>query len=109
MTKLRNNLLTGWRLVSRTLEDFSKTRSDLLATALAFHTLLSMAPLIIVAAAIAGLVLGQGAAHAEVNRVLDESLGRNGAATVNGWVQQASEGSRAFTRGCSLPLAGQAY
>jgi membrane protein len=107
MTTFRNNLVTGWRLVSRTLEDFSKTRSDLLAAALAFHTLLSMAPLIIVAVAIAGLVLGQGAAHAEVNRVLDESLGPNGAATVNGWVQQASEGGKvASLVGIGLMLLG---
>jgi membrane protein len=94
MKTLRNTLLAGWQLLSRTLEDFSRTRSDLLAAALAFHTLLSMAPLIIVAVAIAGLVLGQGAAHAEVSRVLNESLGPNGAATVNGWVQQASEGGK---------------
>jgi membrane protein len=107
MKTFRNKLLTVWQLVSQTLEDFSKTRSDLLAAALAFHTLLSLAPLIIIAVAIAGLVLGQGAAHAEVTRVLDESLGRNGAATVNGWVQQASEGGKvASLVGVGLMLLG---
>jgi membrane protein len=60
----------------------------------AFHTLLSLAPLIIVAVAIAGIVLGQGQAHAEVARVLEDSLGVKSAATVDGWVQQASEGGK---------------
>lgn len=82
----------AWDLVNETWDEFSKTRGDLLAAALAFHTLLSMAPLIIVAVAIAGLILGQGAAHEEVTRVLSDTLGQKSTATVNEWVVQASEG-----------------
>lgn len=81
-----------WRLVLQTFEEFSKARADLLAAALAFHTLLSMAPLIIIAVALAGLILGRGEALAEVTRLLSSTLGSSGATTVSEWVQQASEG-----------------
>lgn len=95
----------GWELVSKTLERFSKHRGDLLAAALAFHTLLSMAPLIIVAVAVAGLALGQGTAQAEVERLLSDSIGRRGASAVNEWVQQASaNGAVASIVGLGLSL-----
>jgi len=80
-----------WELILQSLEGYSRHRGDLLAAALAFHALLSIAPLIIVAVAVAGIVLGQGAAQQEMTRVLRDAIGKSGAATVNGWVQQASE------------------
>ena len=82
---------TIWNLLNQTLDEFSRARADLLAAALAFHALLSMAPLIIVAVAIAGLVLGEATAHAEVTRLLVDTLGAKSAETVNGWVSEASE------------------
>lgn len=93
MGKLKDGLAVVWRLGNATLDEYSKDRGDLLAAAVAFHTLLSMAPLIIVAVALAGVVLGRGAAHAEVVRVLGDTLGPTGAATVDEWVTQASQGS----------------
>jgi membrane protein len=80
-----------WELLVQALEGFSRHRGDLLAAALAFHALLSIAPLVIVAVAVAGIFLGRGAAQLEMTRVLRESIGASGAATVNAWVQQASE------------------
>jgi membrane protein len=85
-------LSLAYELGSKTLERFSKDRGDLLAAALAFNALLSIAPLIIVAVAVAGIVLGQGAAHQEAMRALRDALGAKGAATVDGWVGQASDG-----------------
>jgi membrane protein len=82
---------TVWQLINQSLEEFSKGRADLLAAALAFHALLSMAPLIIVAVAIASLVLGEAAAQAEVLRLLADTIGRKSAETVNQWVTEASE------------------
>jgi membrane protein len=84
-------IVTVWQLINQTLEEFSRSRADLLAAALAFHALLSMAPLIIVAVAIAGLVLGESAAHAEATRLLVDMLGARGAETVNAWVTEAYE------------------
>lgn len=96
---------TVWQLINQSLEEFSKGRADLLAAALAFHALLSMAPLIIVAVAIAGLVLGEVEAKAEVARLLADTLGSRSAETVNQWVTEASEsGEVASAVGVALTL-----
>ncbi len=81
-----------WALINQTIDEFNRTRTDLLAAALAFHTLLSMAPLIIIAVAMAGVVLGHGPALDEVGLVLKDTLGQNGSNTVKQWVEQASAG-----------------
>jgi membrane protein len=88
---MRRRLRVLWDLIVEAIDGYSRHRGDLLAAALAFHALLSIAPLIIIAVAIAGVVLGTGQAQLEMTRVLRDAIGSNGAATVNGWVQQASE------------------
>jgi len=96
-----------WALMSKSIDGFAQHRDDLLAAALAFHALLSISPLIIVAVAVAGIILGQGTAQREVLRLLKDALGPSGAATVNGWVQQASEGGAvASVVGILLTLFG---
>lgn len=105
MITFSRRLATAWQLLNQSLEEFSRARADLLAAALAFHALLSMAPLIILAVAIAGLVLGEAAAHAEVTRLLRDTLGRESAETVNQWVREASEsGEVASAVGIALTL-----
>jgi membrane protein len=81
-----------WRLVTQTLEELAQARADLLACALAFQCLLSIAPLLIVAVALAGVVLGRGEALAEVDRLLANALGPAAGGTVRGWVHEASRG-----------------
>jgi len=88
---MKRRLRVLWELIVEAIDGYSRHRGDLLAAALAFHALLSIAPLIIIAVAIAGVVLGTGAAQLEMTRVLRDAIGKNGAETVNGWVQQASD------------------
>ena len=91
MATLPRRLGAIWRLVDETIDEFSRARADLLAAALAFHALLSLAPLIILAVAIAGIVLGEASAHAEMTRLLEETLGAKSTETVNAWVKEASD------------------
>jgi membrane protein len=91
-TRSRPHLASAWQLISATFDGFSKDRGDLVAAALAYYTLLSIAPLIIIAVAIAGMVLGQGAAQQEVARLLADAMGPAAASAVEGWVQQAAAG-----------------
>lgn len=86
----RELLATLWKLTNQTLEEYSKDRGDLVAAALAFYTLLSLAPLIIVAVAIASIVLGHGAAHHEVRQLLENAMGAGAAASIDEWVLEAS-------------------
>jgi len=88
--RFKSTLRLAWELLNDTFDEFTKDRADLLAAALAFYTLLSIAPLILVAVALAGLILGSGVARDEMTRLLVETMGTKGADTVNGWVDEAS-------------------
>lgn len=88
----RPHLGTCWSIVSKTLDGFSRDRGELVAAALAYYTLLSIAPLIIIAVAIAGAVLGTDAARQEVASVMIEAMGSDAASAVDGWVEQAAAG-----------------
>jgi len=80
----------GYALVLETLDEYTKDRADLAAAGLAFYTLLSIAPLIIIAVAIAGAVLGQGNAQREALRAVQDTMGTTAARSVHDWVDQAS-------------------
>jgi membrane protein len=82
------------QMARETLDGFSKDRGDVLAAALAFYTLLSIAPLVIVAVAIAGFILGQGTARQELLALLSETMGPGAAATVASWVDEASRSGK---------------
>lgn len=92
MQRLLARLRRAYQLARLTLQEFARHRGQLLAAALAFYTLLSLAPLVIVAVAIAGMVLGSGLARAEMARVLDETVGAKSAAVIDEWVAEASQG-----------------
>ena len=97
----------AYSVIEETISGFSRDRGDILAAGLAFYTLLSMAPLVLVAVAIAGVVLGEGSARAEVRRLLEEGMGVRAARAVEGWVDQAAEsGGLASIVGVVLVLFG---
>lgn len=83
----------AWQLIREAFDEFSKDRGELAAGSLAFFTLLSLAPLIIIAVAVAGVLLGQDAARAETQRVLAQTMGAEAASAVGNWVDQASAAS----------------
>lgn len=91
MASLRKRFKTAYALIDETIDEYSKDRADLMAAAVAFYTLLSIAPLILVAVAVAGFVLGQAGARAEITELLSTSMGPQAATTVNSWVDEASK------------------
>jgi membrane protein len=96
-----------YELISETLDEYTRDRGEMVAAGLAFFTLLSLAPLIIIAVAIAGAVLGHGTAQQEALRSIAETMGPGAAETVRGWVQQASDaGGVASVMGFALLLLG---
>jgi membrane protein len=106
-SQARHLLRVAWEIGQQTLDGFSKDRGELVAAALAYYTLLSIAPLVIVAVAIAGMVLGQGAAQQEVARLLTDTMGPAAASAVEGWVEQAAaNGAVASAVGLALVLLG---
>lgn len=79
-----------YRLFDETLDEYTKDRAELAAAGLAFFTLMSMAPLMLIAVAIAGAVLGHGSARDAALSLLRDTMGNVAAETVAGWVRQAS-------------------
>jgi membrane protein len=103
----RRGCALAWEITNQTLDGFTRDRGDLLAAALAYHTLLSIAPLIIIAVAIAGMVLGEGAARHEVGQLMAEAMGPAAASAVEDWVDQAAAGGGiASAVGLGLVLIG---
>jgi membrane protein len=60
-----------------------------MAAALAYYTIFSLAPLLIIAVAIAGLVFGMQAAQGEVAGQIRELVGRDGAKAIQDMIQSA--------------------
>jgi membrane protein len=79
-----------FQLITETFDEYSKDRGEMVAAALAFYTLLSIAPLIIIAVAIAGAVLGKGAAESQMLQLLHENMSPSAAQAVHGWALQAA-------------------
>lgn len=62
-----------------------------MGAALAYYALFSIAPLLIIVIAIAGLVFGQDAARGEIVAQIQSLIGRDGAIAVQGLLKSTSE------------------
>ncbi len=69
------------------IDDFAPS----MGAALAYYTLFSIAPLLIIVIAIAGLVFGQEAARGEIVAQIQGLIGRDGATAVQGLLKSTSE------------------
>jgi len=78
------------KLLGETLEALYRHNSPRLGASLAFYTLLSLAPLLIVVIAVASLVFGRTAAEGEIVWKIGDVAGREGAEVI----QQLLEGAR---------------
>ena len=73
---------SAWALIKQTFEDWNRDGAPRLAAALAYYSIFSIAPLLIIAIAIAGLIFGQDAARGEVVAQLQSLIGTKGAAFI---------------------------
>ena len=70
------------RLAKVTVERWIEDRGPKMAAALAYYTAFAVAPLLLIAISVAGLLFGQEAARGEVERQLGSLIGPQGAAAV---------------------------
>ena len=88
-----------WRdlesIFSASFEEWSRQKAPRLGASLAFYTLLSIAPLLLVLVSVVGLVLGQQTAQADIISQIQTLVGKQGAAAA----QALLEGSRNTTHG----------
>lgn len=66
---------TVWEILKETGRDWSKDDATRLAAALAYYTVLSLAPLLVVAVSVAGLVFGEEAARGQIADQLSSVVG----------------------------------
>ncbi|MGH2403487.1 MAG: YihY/virulence factor BrkB family protein [bacterium] len=76
-------------LLKETFYEWRENKAARLAAALAYYTVFSTAPLLIVVIAIAGLAFGRDAAQGEIVRQLQWLVGQNAAETIQGIIEAA--------------------
>lgn len=71
-----------WQITKETALDWSDDDASRLAASLAFYTLLSLAPLLVIVVAVAGMALGPEAARGQLASELGQVMGREAAQSV---------------------------
>lgn len=71
-----------WDLIKDAVEGWQRDNASLLAAAVAFYTIFSLAPMLVIALAVAGAVIGEGAARTELAGQLDALMGPRAATFV---------------------------
>ena len=86
-------LKNAWNLLKQTASEWSEDKVPRLGAALAYYTVFSIAPLLIIAIAVAGLVFGSEAATGAVQSQLQSFLGEDAAKAINDMIVNASKPS----------------
>ena len=85
------NLKGLWTLIKDTFAQWSADNPFQLAAALAYYTLFSMAPLLMIAIAVAGLVFGQEASQNQVIGIIEDLVGVQGARAIQEIIESAGQ------------------
>ena len=79
-----------WQMAKNTITQWIEDRPFQLAAALSYYTLFSLAPLMIIAIAIAGFAFGREAAQNQIVETLQVMIGQDSAQAIQGMIQNAS-------------------
>ncbi|HEU4410957.1 MAG TPA: YihY/virulence factor BrkB family protein [Polyangiaceae bacterium] len=82
-----------WGLLKDTARDWKEDKADRLAAALAFYTVLSLAPLVVIAVSVAGLVVGEEAARGQLSGQIATLVGPQAGAAIEGILANAHKPS----------------
>ena len=80
-----------WRLLKESFKEWNDDNASRLAAALSYHTIFSLAPLLIIAIAIAGAVFGDEAAKGEIVKQIEGLVGKAGAEVIQTALQNAQK------------------
>src|SRR5215472_16126771 len=80
-----------WLLIKATVENWVAHKDAMQGAALAYYSIFSVGPLLVIATAIAGLVFGQEAAGGELQSQLSVLLGQSAARAVDAMLAGASQ------------------
>ena len=80
-----------WPSLKEAASDWSHDKAPRLGAALAYYTVFSIVPLLVLFIAIIGLVFGQEAAQTTIMDQISTLIGERGAATIKEMIQKADE------------------
>ncbi|MEH2198342.1 YihY/virulence factor BrkB family protein [Nostoc sp.] len=80
-----------WKLFQETFKEWSEDKASRLAAALAYYTIFSIAPLLIIVIAIAGAVFGEEAARGQIVGQIQGLVGIEGAKFLESAIQNANQ------------------
>ncbi|MBS0018372.1 MAG: YihY/virulence factor BrkB family protein [Arthrospira sp. SH-MAG29] len=81
------NLATAKSLFKETITEWQKDKVPILAAALAYYMVFSLAPLLMIVIAVAGLIVGEAVAQQEVLDQLEKLMGEQGASVIANAIQ----------------------
>jgi membrane protein len=81
-------------LLKSAASEWSEDKAPRLGAALAYYTIFSIAPMLVIAIGIAGLVFGSAAAQGEVAKALQGTLGSQGAQAIQTMIANANKPSQ---------------
>lgn len=79
-----------WRLLKETIQEWNNDKASRLAAALAYYTVFSLAPLLIIAIAIAGLLFDRADVQTQLTAQIQSLVGQEGAALVETALENAN-------------------
>src|SRR4051812_30252937 len=82
---------TLWELAKQSVTAWSDDYASSMGAALAYYTLFSLAPLLLLVISVAGVVFGADAARNQVVSQLGGMVGQEGATAIQGLLKSASE------------------
>ncbi len=85
------SIKTLWGLLKVTFSQWRRDQASLMAAALAYYTVFSLAPLLIIVIAIAGAIFGEQAAKGELVAQIQGVVGRDGAQLIQTAIENASQ------------------
>lgn len=99
-----------WSLFQQAFYDWRRDRAARLGAALAYYTIFSLAPLLVILVAISGIVFGQEAAQGQIVAQIQGLVGKESARVIEGMLANASNekkaGSVATLVGVALLFVG---
>lgn len=95
--KEKFHLLRSWGpLFLQSFNDWMEDRALRFSAALAYYSIFAMAPLVIIAIAVAGLVFGEEAARGQIYQQIEWLLGPTGATEIQSLIQASSDTSKSL-------------
>lgn len=79
-----------WTILKETIKEWSEDKAPRLVAALSYYTIFSLAPLLVIVIAIAGLVFGEAAAQNRINAQIEGLIGQPGASAIQSMIANAS-------------------